>query len=76
MVHGGEWLDAPPRLPPTEEGLFLKGQYLLRFETHIPETGHSVVENFSSVRKQHFVAKKKCWRMRTGQITVNRSEFM
>ncbi len=51
--------DAPPRLPPTE-GPFLKGPYLWRYGTHIHKTGHSVVENYSSVRKRRIVAKKKC----------------
>ena len=51
--------DAPPRLPPTE-GLFLKGPYLWRYGTHIHKTGHSVIENHSSVRKRPIVAKKKC----------------
>ncbi len=51
--------DAPPRLPPTE-GPFLKGPYLWRYGTHIHKTGHSVVENHSSVRKRPIVAKKKC----------------
>ena len=50
--------DAPPRLPPTE-GPFLKGPYLWRYVTHIHKTGHSVVENYSSVRKRRIVAKKK-----------------
>ena len=51
--------DAPPWLPPTE-GSFLKGPYLWRYGTHIHKTGHSVVENHSSVRKRPIVAKKKC----------------
>ena len=50
--------DAPPRLPPTE-GPFLNGSYLWRYGTHIHKTGHSVVENYSSVRKRRIVAKKK-----------------
>ena len=50
---------APPRLPPIE-GPFLKGPYLWRYGTHIHKTGHSVVENHSSVRKRPIVAKKKC----------------
>ena len=51
--------DTPPRLPPTE-GPFLKGPYLWRYGTHIFKTGHSVVANYSSVRKRRIVAKKKC----------------
>ena len=51
--------DSPPRLPPTE-GPFLKGPYLWKCGTHIHKTGHSVVENHSSVRKRSIVAKKKC----------------
>ena len=51
--------DALPQLPPTE-GPFLKGPYLWRYGTHIHRTGHSVVENCSSVRKWPFAAKKKC----------------
>ena len=42
-------------------GPFLKGLYLWRFGIHIHETAHSVVENYSSVRKWHMVAKKKRW---------------
>ena len=51
--------DAPPRLPLTE-GLFLKGPYSWKYGTHIHKTGHSVVENHSSVRKRPIVAEKKC----------------
>ena len=50
--------DTPPRLPPTE-GPFLKGPYLWRYGTHLHKTGHSLVENHSSVRKRSIVAKKK-----------------
>ena len=50
--------DAPPRLPPNE-GPFLKGPYLWRYETHLHKTGHSAVENYSGVRKRRIVAKKK-----------------
>ena len=50
--------DAPPRLPPTE-GPFLKGPCLWRYGTHLHKTGHSVVENYSSVRKRRIAAKKK-----------------
>ena len=50
--------DAPPRLPPNE-GPFLKGPYLWRYGTHLHKTGHSVVENHSSIRKRPIVAKKK-----------------
>ena len=53
--------DAPPSLPPTE-GPFLKGPYLWRYGTHIHKTGHSVVENHSSVRKRPIVAEKKMWK--------------
>ena len=62
--------DAPLRLPPNE-GPFLKGPYLWRYGTHIHETGHSVVKNYSSVWKWHIVAKKKCWSVWTGRTTVN-----
>ena len=51
--------DAPPRFPPNE-GPFLKGPYLWRYGTHLHKTGHSVVENYSGVRKRRIVAKKKC----------------
>ena len=51
--------DAPPRLPPTETP-FLKGPYLWRYGTHIHETGYSVVDNYSSVRKRRIVAEKIC----------------
>ena len=51
--------DAPPRLPPNE-GPSLKGPYLWRYGTHLHKTGHSVVENYSGVRKRCIVAKKKC----------------
>ena len=60
--------DAPPRLPPTE-GPFLKGPYLWRYVKHIHKTGHSVVENHSSVKKRPIVAKKKMWKC------VNRSDY-
>ena len=60
--------DAPPRLPPTE-GPFLKGPYLWRYRTHIHKTGHSVVENYSGVRKRPIVAKKKMLKC------VNRSDY-
>ena len=50
--------DAPPRLP-LNEGPFLKGPYLWSYGTHIHKTGHSVVENYTSVRKRPIVAKKK-----------------
>ena len=65
--------DAPLQLPPTE-GPFLKRQYLWRYGTHIHKTGHSVVENHSSVRKPPIVVKKKCGSVCTGQTTVNRLE--
>ena len=51
--------NAPPRLPPNEDP-FLKGPYLWRYGSNIHKTGHSVVENHSSVRKRPTVAKKKC----------------
>ena len=49
--------DARPRLPPTESP-FLKGPYLQRFGTHIHKTGHSVVENHSSVRNDLMLPRK------------------
>ena len=49
----------PPRLLPNE-GPFLNESYLWRYGTHLHKTGHSAVENYSDVRKQRIVAKKKC----------------
>ena len=63
--------DAPPRLPPNE-GPFLKGPYLWRYGTHLHKTGHSVVENYSSVTV--YYCREKMWKCETGQTTVNRSE--
>ena len=48
---------------------FQKGPYLWRYGTHIHKTGHSVVENYSSVRKRRIVAKKKkCESVWTGHF--------
>ena len=51
--------EASPWLAPNE-GPFLKGPYLWRYGTHLHKTGHFAVENYSDVRKQRIVAKKKC----------------
>ena len=64
--------DAPPRLPPNG-GPFLNGPYLWRYGTHIHKTGHSIVENHSSVRKQPIVARKSvevCEQVNRSEVTL------